>query len=80
MTDIFCPVHGEVKADIEKIEQVQGSRHCIAHEVQIEALEKSDNNQWKEINKLKRLVYIGVGISACVGSIIGNLLLDYIKR
>ena len=76
----FWPVFKEVKADIDRIEQVQAARHCLAHEVQISTLERSDNNQWKEINKLKRLVYIGVGVSACIGSIVGNLLLDYIKR
>ena len=70
----------EVKTDIDRIERVQEARHCLAHEVQIDVLEKSDVNQWTEINKLKRLVYIGVGVAACVGSIVGNLLMDLIKR
>ena len=76
----FCSVHKEVKADIDRIERTQEARHCLAHEVQIDALEKSDINQWTEINKLKRLVYIGVGVAACVGSIVGNLLIDLVKR
>ena len=83
MENLFCPVHKEVKADIDKIELVQIARPCIAHDVQISALEKSDDDQWVEINKLKRLVYLGaggVGAAAFLGSILGSLTISYFKR
>ena len=83
MPDLFCPVHKEIKADIDRIEGVQLARPCIAHNVQIASLEKSDDDQWVEINKVKRLVYFGaggVGAAAFFGSIIGNLIISYFKR
>lgn len=83
MEDLFCPVHKEVKSDIERIESVQIARPCIAHNIQIAALEKSDDDQWVEINKIKRIVYLGaggVGAAAFLGSILGNLIINYFKR
>jgi len=81
--DLFCPVHKEVKADIERIERTQEARHCIAHEVQIKDLRGETTEQWTAINNLKRMVYLGAGVVwavALFGSIIGNLLINYLKR
>ena len=83
MENIFCPVHKEVRDDIDRIERVQEARLCIAHGVQITTLERSDNDQWTAINNLKRMVYLGAGVvwaAALFGSIIGNLLISYLKK
>jgi len=83
MENIFCPVHKEVRDDIDRIERVQEARLCIAHEVQITTLERSDNDQWTAINNLKRMVYLGAGVvwaAALFGSIIGNLLINYLEK
>jgi hypothetical protein len=74
---IYCPVHTEVQEKIAKIEAKQDSRPCQGHTVKIENLEKSDTKQWLDIDRLKRLVYIGAGATAVLaflGSIIGGLL------
>ena len=81
--NLFCSGHREVKADIERIERTQEARHCLANERAITSLEKSDDLQWTEINKLKRLVYLGVGgvgAAAFFGSIIGNLIISYLRK
>ena len=82
MENIFCPVHKDVREDIDRIERKQEARLCIAHEVQIKSLEKNNEGQWREINKMKRLVYVGVGIvwvAAFLGSTVGNLLMVYLQ-
>ena len=83
MPESYNQTYKEVKADINRIERVQEARHCLAHEVQIRTLEKSDDDQWTAINNLKRMVYLGAGVvwaAALFGSIIGNLLISYLKK
>ena len=80
----YCPVHGEVQEKIAEIQRVQKSRPCQENTEKIRNLEKMDTRiektsdaQWVDINKLKRLVYMGVGATAVLaffGSIIGSLL------
>ena len=90
MTDLFCPVHKELVADIKEIRATQTARHCQSHEAQLHTLNRDDEelkeenkNQWIAINQLRRMVYLGaggVGAAAFFGSILGNLLISYFKH
>jgi hypothetical protein len=90
MADIFCPIHKEVSQRIDSITSIQGSRHCGSHEAQIGGLQDDvaridyDNReQWVAINNLRRLVYMGAGgvsMAAFLGSILGNVLVNMMKK
>jgi hypothetical protein len=82
---IFCPGHAETRADLDKIRTVQANRKCGDHEARIELMFDTlnkmlavDVTQWDAINKLRRLIYMGVGgivVAATIGSFLGNLLI-----
>lgn len=83
MAEPFCPVHDEVKQDILRIEGIQRERPCGRHEERLSSAEKANTEQWTEINRLNRLVYIGMGMvmaAAGLGSFLGNLLFTYLKK
>jgi hypothetical protein len=77
-----CPFHNLIQDQVTK----QSERPCDVHTTKIAALEKEDSRldsdnqrQWTEINKLKFLVYSGVG-AAGVLSFLGSLLGAFIKK
>jgi hypothetical protein len=75
--EIFCPVHTEVRKDIERIEEVQRRRPCGENTEAINTLKSSDEKQWIKISRLERLVYIGAGgagVLAFLGSLLGAFL------
>ena len=85
----YCPVHLEVQGKIAEIQRVQKERPCQENTEKLRNLEKMDTRlekdsdaQWVDINKLKRMVYMGAGATAVLaflGSIIGGLLKSGVK-
>jgi hypothetical protein len=74
-----CPVHDTVVQDITRIKNNQDGRPCQDHTAQLTALTKTGEAQWKEINRLKVLVYTGAGAMAFVGSLAGSVISKYLK-
>jgi len=84
--EMFCPVHNRVLQDIRDIEAKQDARHCLSHEAQLHSIydstqriEADNKDQWKAINQLRRLVWAGTGIMALIGSVIGNIVINYLQ-
>lgn len=72
-----CVLHEVVESRLRRIEDRQDRRPCNAHEERLRVLKESDEEQWKAIDDLRRLVYIGAGaagVLAFLGSILGGLL------
>jgi len=73
----FCLSHEDIKRKIEKVEDRQATRQCDFHTEKLKSLERSVEAQWKAINSLRTLVYMGAGaagVLAFVGSILGALV------
>ena len=85
MSDIFCPVHKEVSAELHLIREKQNARHCQAHEAQIHGLENDvdrieevNKDQWTKIDRLSVLIYSAAPITAAL-AFLGSLLGTYLR-
>jgi len=79
-----CSLHAGLQAEINRIKMTQEARPCRENAVRLESIKEAlgeikdtNSEQWKEIDKLKRLVYMGAGaagVLAFFGSIIGGFV------
>ena len=73
----YCPIHTEVQSKIKDIQTRQENRPCQTNTEKIKSLESDKIDQWKEINQLRRIVYMGAGaagVLAFLGSMLGVIL------
>ena len=72
------------------MKRIQENRPCGANKASIDMMSADidrlvgvDIAQWDAINQLRRLVYMGVGgvlVAAFIGSIVGNILINYLRH
>lgn len=73
----YCPMHTKIEIEITEIKTTQKDRPCQTNTEKIATLERDRIDQWKTINQLRRIVYMGAGaagVFAFLGSILGAVL------
>ena len=78
MTVEKCPWHDDLVSDVKCIKKIQRERPCQVHTTEIGHLVEASRGQWKEINKLKIVVYTAAPITGLL-AFIGSLLGQYLK-
>jgi len=78
-----CVLHDRLEKDLDRIEKNQAARPCQDHTARLTVAEKTNEEQWTAINKLREAVWMWRGIMALagfLGSIAGSLLISYVSK
>ena len=71
---------GRIEKSLDQIKsQVEGINHCVSDRVTREECSQAKEGLWGRINKVERLVYIGIGIALALEVIVIPIILVVLR-